>query len=125
MKHIKLIIAGGRDFTNSSAVAKQIGLIVKREGLKGPDQITVISGCARGADTVGAQVARKNNITVIEYPAQWDTYGKSAGYRRNEQMAKAATHLLAFWDGNSRGTAHMIEYARKCGLDVTVSHYNN
>jgi hypothetical protein len=54
------------------------------------------------------------------HPAQWDTYGRSAGYRRNEAMADAADSLIAFWDGRSKGTKHMIELARHLNLEVTV-----
>jgi hypothetical protein len=50
-------------------------------------------------------------------------YGKSAGYKRNHEMLAAATGLIAFWDGRSRGTAHMIHIAREAGLKVVVIRY--
>ena len=52
------------------------------------------------------------------YPADWEQYGPRAGYIRNSEMAKVATHLIAFWDGRSKGTKHMIDIARKAGLYV-------
>lgn len=56
-------------------------------------------------------------------PADWDLYGKSAGFKRNVQMAEYADALVAFWDGASSGTKHMIETAQKMGLDVRVKKY--
>lgn len=64
--------------------------------------------------------ARRNNVPVEKYPANWDKYGKSAGYIRNEEMAKVADSLLAIWDGKSRGTKHMIDIATKKGLTVFI-----
>jgi glycerophosphoryl diester phosphodiesterase len=54
------------------------------------------------------------------FPAEWDKYGKSAGYRRNEQMAQYAEVLVAFWDYNSPGTRHMINLAKQYNLEVHV-----
>ena len=60
------------------------------------------------------------SIPCEKYPADWDKYGKSAGYRRNEQMADNADSLIALWDGRSRGTKHMIDIAHRKGLKVYV-----
>lgn len=68
----------------------------------------VICGCAQGADTFGAQWAKSLNIPVSFMPADWNKFGKSAGYKRNAEMASIADGLLAIWDGQSRGTADMI-----------------
>ena len=80
----------------------------------------VISGTARGADVFGEVWAVRNGIPVDRYPADWDKFGKSAGYKRNEQMATVAEALVAVWDGESRGTSHMIDIAKKNGLKVYV-----
>jgi hypothetical protein len=80
----------------------------------------VISGTAPGADKLGEQWAKDNSIPVERYPADWNRYGLSAGYRRNEQMVDNAEALVALWDGKSRGTRHMIDIARKKGLKVFV-----
>ena len=81
---------------------------------------TVISGGARGVDTLGEQIAKKYNINLEIYPADWNTHGKSAGYKRNELMASKAEGLVAIWDGQSRGTKHMIDIAKRYQLKIYV-----
>ena len=78
---------------------------------------------ARGADRLGERYAKEHGYKVIYMPADWDLYGKSAGFKRNVQMAEYADALVAFWDGVSFGTKHMIETAQKMGLDVRVKKY--
>ena len=114
----RLIIAGGRDFDSYDMVVQAL------EGYNNENCI-VISGTARGADQLGEQVADNKAIRIVRCPAQWNKYGKSAGYKRNALMADMATHLIAFWDGESRGTNHMINLANDRGLDVTVIRYTN
>ncbi len=75
---------------------------------------------ARGADKLGYDWGKANNIPIAEFPADWNRYGKSAGYRRNVEMAKNADALLALWDGKSRGTRHMIEIAVCQGLKAKI-----
>lgn len=82
----------------------------------------VISGTARGADALGEQWAQRNGIPVERFPADWNTYGRSAGHRRNAEMAARAEALIALWDGTSNGTKGMIDLAKKRGLRVFV-HY--
>ena len=89
----------------------------------------IISGTARGADQFGEQFAKEENYLLSRFPADWDKYGKSAGYRRNVEMAKFAIEdqnkglLIAFWDGKSSGTKWMIDIANQYGLDVEVVRY--
>jgi hypothetical protein len=87
------------------------------------DEVRIISGTARGADRMGEQYAVDHHLEVDRYPADWDRYGRSAGYQRNVQMAKVATHLIAFWDGESRGTKHMINIAKELDLTIRVFNY--
>lgn len=79
----------------------------------------VISGCARGVDQAGEAWAKQHTIPIERYPADW-SLGKSAGYIRNSKMAEAADALIAVWDGQSRGTHHMIDIACNQGLKVYV-----
>ena len=60
---------------------------------------------------------------VAYFPADWDKYGKAAGFIRNEQMAQNADALVVFWDGKSRGTKNMIELAAKYKLKVRIKKY--
>ena len=75
---------------------------------------------ARGADTLGEQYAKERGIPIRYFPADWQTLGKSAGYQRNVQMAQYADALVAFWDGRSKGTKHMIDTAQRFKLDIRV-----
>lgn len=109
---MKTIIAGSREFNDYE--------LVKETLLQYDDITEVVSGCAQGADLLGEKFALKHNIPVKRFPANWAAYGRTAGYRRNEQMAYYANRLIAFWDGESKGTKHMIDFARKVGLEVNV-----
>ena len=86
------------------------------------------SGGAKGADRLGECYAFDNGYSVIRFQALWGVYGKSAGPRRNNEMAKFASEsgsgtLIAFWDGESRGTKNIIDTARRYGLHVIVVEY--
>jgi hypothetical protein len=72
---------------------------------------------------LGEKYAKEEGFDLEIYPAQWDKYGKSAGFRRNEQMAKIADALIAFWDGKSHGTKHMIDIMNEKNLQVKVVEY--
>lgn len=115
---MKIIIAGGRDITDYEIVRQAV--IQSGYWKAYGKTIEVISGTARGADKLGEEFAERNGLQVHRMPADWDTYGKSAGHRRNAEMgAFALAHegrLLALWDGQSRGTKGMIEWASKNGL---------
>jgi len=87
------------------------------------DDIEIVSGGARGADALGERYAKDRGYSLRVFPAEWDRYGKRAGYLRNAEMAKYANALLAFWDGESRGTRHMIQIARESGLKVGIKYY--
>ena len=111
---MKLIIAGSRSVLNIAILIAALNTIpfwnVK----------TVLCGTATGVDTLGKIWALRSRIPVEYYPADWDTYGKSAGYKRNVTMAENADALLAIWDGKSKGTKHMIDIANERGLSVYV-----
>lgn len=112
---MKCIIAGSR------SIKQYCVLEAALEGSGWMDQITeVVSGGAQGVDALGEEFGYKNRIHVTVFPAEWDQYGRSAGMRRNKRMAGYATHLIALWDGKSKGTAHMIAEAKKQGLQVYV-----
>lgn len=117
----KVIIAGSRQFYDYSLL-KEKCLKILSDKLKDCD-IQIICGCARGTDTIGKQFAEEFGFKVLEYPADWEKYGKSAGYRRNKEMAKVADALIAFWDGESRGTKHMIDLAKEYGLPTRIIYY--
>ena len=121
MDEFKLIIAGGRDFNDHARLTE-----VMRKGWLGPlrgKQVSVVCGKARGADASGEQFARALGLHVYEFPADWNTHGKRAGFMRNADMAHFADGLLAFWDGESRGTDNMIQQMKRLGKPVKVVRY--
>lgn len=116
---MRVIIAGGRDFDNLKFLEAKVNDLV---GMLSSLPI-IVSGKARGADSLGEQYADTYGLAVKEFPALWNEYGKSAGYRRNVEMANYADALIAFWDGKSKGTKHMIDIALDKGLLVQVVRY--
>ena len=80
----------------------------------------ILSGGARGADQLGEEYARRRGVALSLFPADWDRFGKKAGYIRNHQMAQRAERLVAFWDGASRGTKHMIDCGLAANMEVHV-----
>ena len=119
---MKTIIAGSRDFGIKHFSNYRTCLDTFESTMNEiPWNITqVLSGGARGADTLGEMWASSNSVPLTRYPAQWTSFGKAAGYIRNEEMAKNAEALIAFWDGESKGTKHMIDTAKKRGLTIHV-----
>lgn len=119
VEKMKWIIAGTRSYKIRFFIYRKLDLYSQILGA--PDE--VITGGAEGIDELGNSWAKENGIATSVFPADWDRYGKSAGPRRNAQMAKHAGKdglLLAFWDGHSRGTKSMIDIAGKKGLKVIV-----
>lgn len=113
---MKVIIAGSRGISD----LKEVTLAMFECPFKATE---VVSGAARGVDTLGEEWAEKHKIPVTQFPAIWKTNGifdKSAGYKRNLKMAEYADGLVAIWDGNSKGTKHMIDIAKSKGLLVHV-----
>lgn len=113
---MRCIIAGGRDFRDYQFLSEVCNDY--------EDQITqVICGETRGADSLGKLWAEARGIHVRSFPANWDKYGVSAGPIRNREMANNADMLIAFWNGKSKGTKHMIDIAKKKRLIVYVQLY--
>lgn len=110
---MKVIIAGSRGIVNTANVFNKLSL-------SSIDITEVVCGEAQGVDRLGKQWAKGQGIPVKSFPAEWDKYGKSAGYRRNVDMADYADALIAIWDGESKGTQHMIDIAQGKGLQVEL-----
>jgi hypothetical protein len=117
----KLIVAGGRGFNNGAmlaAVLHDLANTVYKE-----QAVSIVSGMARGADKLGHYFAKSNGVKVYEFPAKWNELGIRAGMVRNEEMGRFADGLCAFWDGQSRGTFHMIQYMQKLNKPVHIYRY--
>jgi len=116
---MKLIIAGGREFNDYELLKEKLDNLL----INNTDDVEIVSGKARGADSLGEKYAKEKGYPVKEFPAKWNEYGKRAGYLRNEEMALYATHCVCFWDGESKGTKHMIDLAKKSNLNLRVVSY--
>lgn len=107
---MKVIINGSRTCNDYEKIKNTMDNISREKTIK-----EVVCGGARGADTLGEQWAKERGIAVKYFPAQWNMYGKSAGFIRNQQMCDYADYIVSFWDGKSKGTKHAFDYMRKLG----------
>lgn len=116
---LKVIIAGSRGFDgNPKEYYPRIDKIIRRH-----EEVEIVSGTARGADKWGETYALSKGHKIKKFPAEWDLYGKSAGYLRNKAMAEYADALILFWDGESRGSKHMLDIATDMKLKIKVFKY--
>lgn len=83
----------------------------------------VVSGGANGADKMGEQWAKENNIPTIIFIPDWKKYGKRAGFLRNEDIIKESDVVIAFWDGISHGTKHDIDLAKAANKPIKIIRF--
>ena len=114
----RIVVAGCRDYNNYEQAKEYIDFCISN--IRKENKIIIVSGGARGADALGERYAKENRFEIERYLADWDTYGKSAGPKRNEKMAQVSDYVICFWDGKSRGTKSMIEYAKKYKKPIRV-----
>lgn len=122
---MNICIAGGRDFTDYKFMELSIlKYITEHYNIKFfKEECVVISGTARGADTLGERFGIRYCKSIKRYPAQWDKFGKSAGYRRNIEMAKESDIVFIFWDEVSKGTQHMITICKQLNKELVIFNY--
>lgn len=118
----KVIIAGTRSFDDYSLLCSFCDKCLSRKGQT--HDIVIVSGTARGADRLGERYAYDRGYEIKMFPADWQNNGKAAGIIRNTDMANYADALIAFWNGQSKGTLNMIETAKRKGLSVRIYNYN-
>ena len=113
---MKILVTGSRTFPSRELVEEQLSLW-------NPGEATVIVGdCPTGADLYAREWCAKNNIACQIHYANWDKYGKSAGPRRNREMVEEKPDIvLAFFDGDNRGTKNCVDLASKA--DISVAKY--
>ncbi len=112
---MRVIIAGSRTITDYKIVRRAISKCFWRNEIK-----EIVSGTAKGVDKLGELYANKYGLPIKRFPANWDMYGKSAGYIRNAAMMEYADGLIAIWDGQSKGTKNMLQIMRKSDKPVFV-----
>jgi len=133
----KLIVAGGRDYRDYERMKVELSRLI-REELMGYD-VSIVSGMANGADSMGFHYAEQYAIRSYQFLADWDNvdvpgawvkkhangrlYNARAGHQRNAEMARFSDGLIAFWDGRSRGTLNMIETMKGLGKLVRIVDY--
>ena len=103
------------------AVVGSRGLKVNDLGRYLPAGVTeIVSGGARGIDTCAREYAEKNRIKLTEFLPQYEKYGRSAPLKRNLLIIDYADLVLAFWDGNSKGTKYVIEQCKKQNKEIKI-----
>ena len=127
-KTFALLIAGSRTYSNyaefSRITDRMLSLVQDKY------EILIIEGEASGADSMARRYAQEHKYRLAPFPADWKTYGRSAGCLRNEQMADELTlysksAALFFWDRQSRGTAHCIREIKKRGIQYKIFDFKN
>lgn len=111
---MKLAIIGSRTFNDYGVLKKECDNLIIEE---------IISGGAKGADSLGEKYAIENNIKFTIFKPDWKKYGKRAGFLRNIDIINSSDSVLAFWDGNSKGTQHSINLAHKHNKPVTIIRF--
>lgn len=106
---MKLAVIGSRSFRNTKKGFKILDSIHRRLCVT----VVVSGGAPEGGDRVAELWAEARKIPVELHKAEWDKYGKAAGFIRNVLIIKASDRVLAFWDGQSKGTKHSLDLARK------------
>jgi hypothetical protein len=115
---MKIGIIGSRTFNDYELLKEVMSDYLNRDNELNCE--LVVSGGAKGADKLGERWAKENNIkTLIFYP-EWDKYGKSAGFRRNQDIIKNSDMVVAFWDKTSKGTKSSIDLCVKSGKIVKI-----
>lgn len=119
---MRVLVCGSRHFNNYWKLCQEMDYISEVYDFDNRQPITIISGTAKGADTLGERYATECGWELVRYPADWETHGKRAGPIRNSQMLREGKPdlVVAFLAPNSRGTKHMIEIAEKAGVKVVV-----
>ena len=124
MDKFYLLIAGSREFEDYELLKQCTDYALRNR----TEKIAIISGGARGADALAKQYAYEKRYEYLEFKADWNTFGKSAGYIRNEEMHKFISQFenrgaLYFWDGESRGTAQNFDLDLKYNIKSFIIKY--
>ena len=117
---MKVLVTGGRDHKDPSLINATLdGLFVAYTR----DELLIIHGAAKGADTYAEQWAHKNHVATVSYPADWNANGKAAGAIRNQKMLDEMEPdlVMAFPTRHSKGTWDMVRRAQKQDVDVIIT----
>lgn len=109
---MQILITGGRDFYDQEMVFKTLDEIHSKSSIS-----LVIHGAAKGADSLANQWAVDRSVPVDACRPDWKRFGRAAGVIRNKTMLDKSPDLLVAFPGG-RGTADMVQRARKVGLKI-------
>jgi len=127
---MKVAVIGSRSFTDQKLLFSTLDEI--------GGKTVIVSGGAPGADRLGERYAEANGLVKEIYKADWNNlkhpeavirfkhgrqYDANAGFRRNKVIVDSADLVVAFWDGNSRGTKHALDYARSQGKEIRIVRF--
>ncbi len=115
-----VLIAGCRDFNDYKIAKKCIDYYISN--IREKYKITIISGGALGADSLGERYARENRFKIKRFLPDWEKYGRSAGPRRNKLMVETADYVICFWDGKSPGTRSTVNYTKSAGKPLRIKY---
>lgn len=109
---MRVLVCGGRDYTDKAYLWNML------DGLGPPEVSVIISGMARGADSIAAEWAERFGFPLVKFPADWQKHGRAAGPIRNQQMLDEGKPDLVVAFKGGVGTADMVRRARKAGVHV-------
>lgn len=118
------LVVGSRDFNDYQTMCNILDYLLQNH-----KEVTIVSGGARGADSLAETYALGHNHRLKVFKADWKCHGKKAGYLRNEEMHKFISQyenrgVVAFWNGNSKGTAHNFELSIKYNNPIKIFNYS-
>jgi len=120
---MKILIGGTRDFTDYALLKREVGIIIEENKIKDPE---IVSGCARGADSLAIKYANEMGFKLHKFPADWTNLGKKAGPLRNIKMGEFIKNdgiVVLFWNGYSKGTKHMLDVSRNHNIPTYIIYY--
>lgn len=112
-------VVGSRSFASNLTLERVCKEICKDE-FKTNEITHFVSGGAVGPDSWGEEIADAFGVEKTIFYPDWEKYGRSAGFRRNEDIVKMADLVVAFWDGTPGGTRHDLDLCEKMGKEVSL-----
>ncbi len=124
MKTFKIAIVGGRDFSDYPLLKnKMLEVIKKIKNVSTKIQIEIVSGGAKGADSLAEKFAEEFYLPIKIFPADWNKNGRAAGFIRNKEIWDYVDMGVAFWDGLSKGTRHSIDLSKQLNKKLIIVFY--
>lgn len=115
---MRLAIVGSREFENYDLVCAEVAKIQKTQKID-----LIVSGGAKGADTLAKKFAALNQIPLMGFKPDYERYGRGAPLQRNTLIVKNADMVLAFVTASSKGTWDTIRKAESARKRVIIVKY--